>query len=266
MVAAKYIPDDWATMRQAVFAWARGVLDSSILVLWGEQNAPVAVLPRVVLRVISPPSGPRFADKRIGPALIVVKPTFAVGVPLVVDFPGVPSSASYTPILGDTISAARAGLAAALAGSPVAPVANYRADAIALHDPIDLEGRGFELSADLVTKLVQSRYADRRFTVSVDIHTDPLVGDPIPIAAALRASLEGDLVREALDLAGLAFLDRLNDRMPSQVIGSVWQGRAGFDLVFGCRERASERVDWIETFEVVGPTVSFSSTIGETEA
>jgi len=264
MPIPRYIPDDWPTMKSAIFAWARGVvdrIDPSIRVYWAEQNAPSPTLPRVSLNQLTPPFGGRFTDKRVEGVLLTVEAE--TGATVVFPNAG-PGGVGFFFPAAASIEALRDQIVTTLEASADVPdPVPYGLSHVRWPAPVPDELRGVEPGTNLSAWMVQAQYAERIVTWSVDVYADPKIQDVAPLHSALRASLEGELVREALEVAGWTFRTVEGDRQPDQIAGSVWQGRAGFDVRMACKERLVELLSWIETVEVVGPDEATSTVIGD---
>lgn len=90
------------------------------------------------------------------------------------------------------------------------------------------------------------------------------VGEAIDSAVALRNSLEKVRVREALNSAGLAFVQVLREPLDmTTVVGTNFESRASFDVQFRSNQIIPEDIGWIEKVEINGNVVSvFNPPIG----
>ena len=265
MPTFRYIPDDWSTMKQAVYDWARAVVDSSVIVYWARQDSPSPSPPRVVLGLVVPPVGAGHSEHRSpGDALIIetVADAFSyevtIGGTLVTFVSG--ASATFASIQAGLVSAINLAVSSVVA-SP------FRDDEQILLAPTGASSPVLSLDnpgSNMVLKTVVQYYGNRVATFSVDVMTDPDVEDAAPIKSLLRGSLEGEVSRDILVTGGWAPLTVEGTRSPDIVVGAKWQDRDGFDLRLGCRERVTEStIDYIETVEVTDKIGSGStSSIG----
>lgn len=246
-MASRFIPRDWATMRQAIYDWARAAVQTpGVTVYWGNQNAPSPPPnPRVKLNITSPAQAVGHDEHRSSGVVIVVQ--------------AVADSTVYTATLGDTTFAYNSGvgatsetirdglLALIQAGpEPVSATADGDDRIRVVFEDGDL---GASSSANLGLKKRLEVVGCRELTASVDVMADPGSGDATPILEELRGALENPVGYEPLQAGGWSLIDVLGTRKGDAVIGAQWQDRAGFDLRLSARSLNVREIDWIESVQ-----------------
>lgn len=242
----RYIPEDWTTIRAAVYAWASGA--SGLPTIWKHPSAPAPTKNYVSIGTLTGPRPIGQTSQESSVAIQIL--TVTSGALYRVTIEGV----NYDFVADGTATAAEiaAGLVAVLPLVTGAHVSTaFGASPVVLLPDLD-DGDEIGVSANLAARIAVSQLGEGEWTVSVDVHSDGMETAP-PLAIGLARSLQDELFLEALREAGVSVRSVEGVRRPLLTRNGAWEDRAGFDVRFGVATRTRTLLDWIEVIgEITG--------------
>lgn len=266
-MTAAVLPDGWATMRAAVYAWAAGVA-GDVPVIWEGQNAYAPDYPYVTLAVTSPPSGDRSRDevrhRTEGGGWDVAAAEPVEAAQYVLTFDGTSIAIVFNP--APTEEELQTALLAAIADDPTV-------DALVTAEAFEggVRIRPRDPTAEVVVEanerlevtelLVEETHGNREWTVQVEVlgarqGTDQYAAEleVQGLAMSLRDSLVRSDVAGQLRAAGVAIVEREPMAVLPEIVGVGWQARCAFAVRFRSRSITTTVLSWIETAGVVDAT------------
>lgn len=234
-----YYPKNIAEMELAIYNWV--VAELSIEAAWGHQSSPALQKPFIQLNFITHPVRDGMAQRWASGTCVFVD-TLVPSHTYTLTVDGL--SASYTSDSSPTLQEVRNGLIDAVTAL---------AQGYALQEMAD---GAFEISGgkvattnpNLSIKVAQRYASDGVAVLSVDVFGNS-TEEAMTLIGILRTSLETDEALETLHSGGWSVNEVVGYRQPDGIAGSLWEGRAGFDVRLRCLMASIRFTDFIEFFD-----------------